>query len=100
MKLAYRLEHPKKLKKPVIVSIEAPSPHHGQLVAYEGSPKDVKTAQEVIRYSYGLYGHLIGVASSQLDLMVAMNNMQEFTAILIEGIEPQNDYQFPPDVTT
>lgn len=100
MKLSYRLEHPRKLTKPVVVSIEAPSPHHKAPIVYEGLPKDAKSLKEMIRYTYGLYGHLLGEFTSQLDLKAGLGNLEGYSVILLEGVEPVNDYQFPEDAKT
>lgn len=99
MKLTYRIEGDR-LQEPVKVSLDQPSPHKRGLLSYEGIPEDVNRVADVIKYSYGAFGHLIGEITSQLDMVKAIPRLKGFKAILVEGIEPKPDQNTPLDSQT
>lgn len=79
----------------IYISLNANSPNERGLIIYEGNSSSVSNFKTFIEKSYGAFGHIIGQATTPIDLHYAMSNQQQFKAILIEGEITSYDPEIP-----
>lgn len=86
----------------IIVSIDDGDPNEVFPIAYEGSEGAIAIAKGLLKYSHGAFGHLIGDATSAIDLDFAMHSpdLEVLSPTLIEGDRPDYNPNIPRGAVT
>jgi hypothetical protein len=100
--IAYNCQY---LGFPCAVSVSSKDADQGAPIQYDGDELAIAAVSHALRSQCGLYGHLIGEATTPIDLVIAMGSpeMQGFSPELIKGKEIVRDYktpELPPDIAT
>ncbi|MBW4478612.1 MAG: hypothetical protein KME54_17570 [Tolypothrix brevis GSE-NOS-MK-07-07A] len=82
----------------IYVSLAAKSSNERAMLVYEGN--DISGFKLFLESSYGAFGHIIGQATTPIDLHYAMSNQKQFDARLIEGEITSYDPEIPDDAVT
>lgn len=78
----------------VIVFLESDDPNASAAIQCEGDAERVEVARYYLSAQYGAFGHLIGSATTPIDLDAAILSpkMQEYRPELVEGAELVEKY--------
>lgn len=74
----------------VSIDADASEPHKRTPIVYTGEM--VPYAQDILSIQYGAFGHLIGDATTPVDLDAAMQkpDMQAMTPVLVQGLDVED----------